>query len=1485
MRSWVERHRTSSAGPLSAAELKAAIALAEARRDRMREMIVADPASALAESVSRAEYAALPEELLPYFERPFNATANLRVLPVCSEPGHAPDRVLEMDGRSWQASVFGQRVGQMTLEDTPLHGITLDGLAAVAEFPLETVESSDAEIVARLPLGNPDPTRDFADGEPLGAHPLTALAGGKRYLFRNAESLKAANARLAELDQAVGPNNGARVAFELAAGGDGSTGIDWPQVETLVSERASAWSESPKSVFCIRVDFPDLPGEAVTQGALANVMNTSVRDAIDEMSYGKTWIDAEVSDTTLRLPSPSTTYLPNDNNLLHNDAKAAYLAVAGAGALDAYDIVVVHFPGIGMASGSGLIYAGLAGGSRQWLQGTTSARVIVHEFGHNYGLPHSGFWETTDGSVVGAGSGVEYGDFTDVMGSGPSPEGHFHPLGKVHLNWLESAQWVDGSVSGSGTYRIHRFDDPATTGTIRGIRLNKAAGPEDPEEYYWVGFRGGFTERPILQESAYLLWQRPGYSNRAWLIDTTPGSPEGKFDSSITIGRTYSDETAGVHLTPVATGGSGPDSWIDVNIQLGDFPANRPPTGSLVGPPAAEARTPVSFSAGATDPDGDPLAYAWDFGDGAIAGNVSSVSHSWTVGGSYDVTCTITDMKGGIATFNRTVTVADPLDTWTATPIGPAKTINRVGYHAGRFLATGDDRACISFDATTWSSIPLGSGNFSGEGIADGSGDFVIAGEDWINSEWAAAIYHSPDGKTWQPAEVPDADPLNDVAFGNGVFIAVGDLGTVLRSADGGKSWSSITAISSRNLTSIAFGDGTFVAVSSDEIHTSVDGLVWTDRSSGHDAASWHSFKRVLFADGRFYAGGWYSRVHVSDDAGQTWTRTSVSGENDYDIVALGGGGAALIALAFDKDEDDARTLLVSRDGNLWTESSASLPGTSFGTLSFGGGVFFSAAGNPGEVWKSGSFFPANRAPIATVSGPSTADARSQVLFTATASDPDGDPLRLIWDFKDGSPLVEGNAAAHAFPLGGTYEIDLIATDTLGGVTVDTHVLTVTDPLHTWSDRVSGVTIHLNDLAASDNTIVAVGGRQGSSNQPNFVRSADGVTWTSGSLGRDFHTRSVVWDGSQFVAAGQEYAFGPVSVPVSGWYGAIHTSPDGQNWTYRLQRTGLTLNGVAAGGEVHVAVGNSGTVWRSIDAGVNWASVPPFTTLHLRDVTWIGGRFIAVTESSFLGSPEKIYSSGDGLAWTDESAGAGIDTWQEFIEVEAVNDRVFVGGWHAGIRSSTDLGQSFTLSGPRNYRMNGYAAGSGLWFATGDDLDNSNAPVDFISQDGETWAQLTIPPPATEKQNAAAFFNGTFITAGNNGSIRQSDPFTEPAPTGYPAWWLLHFPEAPPLSDAEEDFDGDGLANLHEYLTGTNPRDASDAIRPSLSMEDGSLTVSLPRSPLAHDIRIKAEISTDLLLWGSIGLTVVENSATAYSAQIDRASAQGFVRLVLTTYP
>lgn len=61
--------------------------------------------------------------------------------------------------------------------------------------------------------------------------------------------------------------------------------------------------------------------------------------------------------------------------------------------------------------------------------------------------------------------------------------------------------------------------------------------------------------------------------------------------------------------------------------------------------------------AGSTDSDGTVVSYGWDFGDGATASGARS-THTYAKSGSYPVSLTVTDDRGGKSTTSKTVAVA-----------------------------------------------------------------------------------------------------------------------------------------------------------------------------------------------------------------------------------------------------------------------------------------------------------------------------------------------------------------------------------------------------------------------------------------------------------------------------------------------------------------------------------------------------------------------------------------------------------------------------------------------------------------------------------------------------------------------------------------------------------------------------------------------------------------------------------------------------------
>lgn len=87
----------------------------------------------------------------------------------------------------------------------------------------------------------------------------------------------------------------------------------------------------------------------------------------------------------------------------------------------------------------------------------------------------------------------------------------------------------------------------------------------------------------------------------------------------------------------------------------GEPPANEPPVAAFT---YRTSGLQVSFDGqDSHDPDGSIVAYTWDFGDGAT-GSGQAPEHTYSEGGTYPVTLTVTDDDGATSSLTRSVTVA-----------------------------------------------------------------------------------------------------------------------------------------------------------------------------------------------------------------------------------------------------------------------------------------------------------------------------------------------------------------------------------------------------------------------------------------------------------------------------------------------------------------------------------------------------------------------------------------------------------------------------------------------------------------------------------------------------------------------------------------------------------------------------------------------------------------------------------------------------------
>ncbi|MBI3828673.1 MAG: PKD domain-containing protein, partial [Planctomycetes bacterium] len=603
----------------SAGEEQQGVELAHARREALAQLIESDPKQALEKTVPAAARENLPAAVAAELEERIDARGDYTVA-IASGPDmqSVVYRQVRVNGKTYNAHVYGRRSGQGTRMGIPLHGIAIGDRMALHESPIRVLEPGERPDPQK-PVVNPDgkcPIKGVVSKK------VTVDAGDILYFTCCSTCPDALSQQLI-----------------AAEGGSGSVaqGISGPAA-------AASWTQGNKTVLYINVKYSDSTNNYFGQAEVQSMADGCAAFML-ENSYGTTSMTPTVTPL-LTLPQTEAYYIANGYNALYADARTV---ATNAG----YDYANYSLDAGCYVGGPGS-FAGIASvGSRGVLLKSATPSTAAHEFGHNLGLWHANAWSTTDGTTIGAGSNFEYGDLFDTMGSGPLAA--YNACHKNRLGWLPGANVT--TVTTSGTYRITAFDQPVlTAGTSYALKITK-----DADRDYWVDFRQAITGNKWLMNGADLHWDPWASSNGGTsLLDATPGSPDGMNDSAIVIGHTFSDLVAGIHITPIGKGGTSPES-LDVVVNVGSFAGNNAPTLSVsASPTAVDPNLPVTLTANASDADGDTLAYSWDFGDKTFGTNSPSVTKSWSGIGNYVVRCTVTDMKGGTASNWVIVSVGSP---------------------------------------------------------------------------------------------------------------------------------------------------------------------------------------------------------------------------------------------------------------------------------------------------------------------------------------------------------------------------------------------------------------------------------------------------------------------------------------------------------------------------------------------------------------------------------------------------------------------------------------------------------------------------------------------------------------------------------------------------------------------------------------------------------------------------------------------------------
>jgi hypothetical protein len=241
---------------------------------------------------------------------------------------------------------------------------------------------------------------------------------------------------------------------------------------------------------------------------------------------------------------------------------------------------------------------------------------------------------------------------------------------------------------------------------------------------------------------------------------------------------------------------------------------------------------------------------------------------------------------------------------WTTPAVPGSGFFNEVIYALGMFIAVAQDgRISTSADGDRWTNIKTATGDDFTDVAYGGAGLVAIAYNYPFPS--ATTVYGSKDGITWTSLLEKSPVVLEEIAFGNGKYVAVGGNGAIRASADGA-TWTTHDFTARRKyLYSVAYGGGLFAAVgSSGTILTSPDGTTWTNRTTDTTQALYS----ITHNGRQFVAIGSGSHVRLSTDGiAWTWSKFPVANGNSIHY----GGGRHLMTGSFGRVTTSTDSVLV----------------------------------------------------------------------------------------------------------------------------------------------------------------------------------------------------------------------------------------------------------------------------------------------------------------------------------------------------------------------------------------------------------------------------------------------------------------------------------------------------------------------------------------------------------------------------------------------
>lgn len=304
----------------------------------------------------------------------------------------------------------------------------------------------------------------------------------------------------------------------------------------------------------------------------------------------------------------------------------------------------------------------------------------------------------------------------------------------------------------------------------------------------------------------------------------------------------------------------------------------------------------------------------------------------------------------------------------------------------GRFVGLNGSYTGVSIDGENWNfyTNPMG-----GRGVFDG-GRFVRLG---------TAAQFSADGVHWTSETLVNPPVLvEDMAFGGGVYVTVGQSGNIYSSTDA-ITWTKRDAGTTATIYAVHYAKGRFVGVGDSRVVYSDDGIAWNSFSAGSN-----TYRDVHYANSLWVKVGAHdtsgARIQTSLN-GTTWTDRLLVSTGSFQFNGVTYAGGEWVAVGSSAGNQRGSVVYTSTDGISWVEGEAAVENGLAGVMAANGALL---------AWGSDALLKGEYAdtasPVITIQpAGATVMPGQNLTFSATATGVG--TLNYQW-FKNGVPLVNG---------------------------------------------------------------------------------------------------------------------------------------------------------------------------------------------------------------------------------------------------------------------------------------------------------------------------------------------------------------------------------------------------------------------------------------------------------------------------------------------